>query len=238
MRSTLYLRSLTLAIAMVAGVGVGQAQQPSADELQVMILDLESRNQSLQQSLIEANRSEQQASEQLQELQQRLAALGKGLLEGGDSRLVQAAADLQIAQERVVELEGSTSRLVSAVRDFVSQAVVSNPDSRVHVETALRELDLVLGLRQKPAPDVRLGTLQQAKIVSIDQESGMLVLNLGETQGARIGMSFHLFRGQQAYGKATLADVRKNVCGAFIEQFDDHAISPRLGDFANLVTTD
>jgi hypothetical protein len=104
------------------------------------------------------------------------------------------------------------------------------------LETSLRELDSILGLGQKPRSDVKIGTLQRADIVSIDQESGMIVLNLGENQGAKIGMSFRLSRGQQAYGKAILADVRKAVSGAFIEQLDKSVESPRPGDLAVLET--
>jgi hypothetical protein len=95
---------------------------------------------------------------------------------------------------------------------------------------------VVLGLRQKPRPDVRTGSLQQARIVSLDQESGMLVLNIGESQGARIGMTFRLARGQQPYGKAILADVRKGVSGLFVESLDNPAETPRPGDLAILET--
>jgi len=64
----------------------------------------------------------------------------------------------------------------------------------------------------------------------------MLVLNLGETQGAKIGMTFRLMQGQQPYGKAILADVRKGVSGAFVEQLDSKDHTPRLGDIAVLLT--
>lgn len=100
----------------------------------------------------------------------------------------------------------------------------------------MRELDSVSGLRQKPRPDIRTGELQRAQIVSLDQESGMLVLNLGEKQGATIGMTFRLMRGQQPYGKAILADVRQGVSGAFVEQIDSKDQTPRPGDTAILLT--
>jgi hypothetical protein len=78
--------------------------------------------------------------------------------------------------------------------------------------------------------------LQQARVVSLDQESGMLVLNIGESQGARIGMTFRLVRGQEPYGKVILADVRKGVSGVFVESIDNNAETPRLGDLAILET--
>ena len=230
--------ALASALGLLAPVGMCAAQgvAVSMEDLQQTVIDLQEQNQTLHRSLAEANRGEKQATEQLNQVRERLEALGKNLLDGGDDRLVQAAADLQIANEQVSALEGSVTRLASSVTDFLRKAVVSDPDARLRVETSLRELDAVLGLRDKRRPDVRSGSLQQSRIVSIDGESSMMVLNIGESQGARIGMTFQLSRGQQPYGKAILADVRKSVCGVFIESLDHPADTPRLGDTAILLT--
>ena len=220
---------------LLAAAGMCAAQTaPDPEKIQIAVLELEERNRVLQQSLAEANRGEKQAVDQLDRFRERLEALGKNLLDGGDDRLVQAAADLQIANERMTELEAATTRLTAAINDCLRQAVVSDPEARLRVETSLRELDAVLGLRQKPRPEVRTGSLQQARIVSIDQESGMLVLNIGTSQGARIGMNFQLTRGQQPYGKAILADVRNSVSGLFVESIDIPDLTPRPGDLAIL----
>jgi exonuclease VII small subunit len=236
MRTTFHLKALAAALGLLAAASVAGAQDASVGELQEIITELQSQNQVLQRGLAEANRGEKQATEQLAQVRQRLEALGKNLLDGGDDRLVQAASDLQIANERLAKLEASISPAIAAINECLRLAVVSDPAARLRVETSLRELDAVLGLRQKPRPDVRAGSLQQADIVSIDQESGMLVLNLGESQGAKIGMTFRLTRGQQPYGKAILADVRKAVSGAFIEHLDDVTASPIPGDLAVLET--
>ncbi|MDP3850653.1 MAG: hypothetical protein Q8Q59_09135 [Luteolibacter sp.] len=229
-------KTFAAALGLLAGAGVCAAQAPGPEKLQEVIIELQAQNQTLRRSLVEANRGEKQASGQLAQVRERLEALGKNLLDGGDDRLIQAAGDLQLANERMIELEGSATRLAASVNDYLRQAVISDPDARLRVETSLRELDAVLGLRQKPRPDVRSGTLQQARIVSLDQESGMLVLNIGESQGARIGMTFQLSRGQQPYGKAILADVRKGVSGVFVENLDNPAETPRPGDLAILET--
>jgi hypothetical protein len=236
MATVFHLKALATSFGSLAVAGVCAAQTPSAAEFQEIIADLQGQNQTLQHSLTEANRSEKQASEQLAQVRQRLEALGKNLLDGGDDRLIQAAADLQLASERTTGLEKSVTRLATDVNDYLRQAVVSDPEARLRVETSLRELDAVLGLRQKPLPDIRTGSLQQARIISLDQESGMLVLNLGESQGAKIGMTFQLTRGQQPYGNAILADVRKGVIGAFVESLGKVTESPRLGDLAVLET--
>ena len=236
MRSTIHIQAIVAALGLTAAAPMCLAQVPTLAQYQDIVIELQTQNQTLQRSLAQANQGEKQASEQLAQVRERLEALGKNLLDGGNDRLVQAASDLQVAAERNTHLEGSVTQLAAAINDYLRLAVVSDPDARVRVETSLRELDAVLGLRQKPRPDVRNGSLQLAQVVSIDQESGMMVLNLGENQGAKIGMSFRLTRGQQPYGKAILADVRKGVSGAFVETLDNVAETPRPGDLAVLET--
>lgn len=228
-----HLKALAAALLglLLAG-GVCFAEVP----LETQVLDLQARNQALQSALAEANKGEKQATEELQQIRLHLEALGKNLLDGGDDRLIEAAADNQIAQERIAALEKASTNLVSSIQEYIRQAVVSDPDSRLRVETSLRELDAALGLRQKPRPDVAYGSLQKARIVSIDQESGLVVLNIGESQGAKIGMTFSLSRGQQPYGKAIIADVRRGVSGLFVENLPNQADSPRVGDLAHIET--
>ena len=238
MSSSFNTRSFAAALGLLAMVVPCEGQEDAANvaKLQDLVLDLREENQALQRALIEANKAEKASSNQLSQVRQRLEALGKNLLDGGDDRLIQAATDLELANERTSQLEAAAVRLSTSVTDYLRLAVVSDPDARVRVETAMRELDSISGLRQKPRPDIRTGELQRAQIVSLDQESGMLVLNLGESQGATIGMTFRLMRGQQSYGKAILADVRQGVPGAFVEQIDSKENTPRLGDTAVLLT--
>ncbi|MDP4623971.1 MAG: hypothetical protein NWT08_02415 [Akkermansiaceae bacterium] len=227
-------RSYAAALGLLAMVVPCQAQDNV--DLQKLVSDLQEKNRTLELSLVEANKAEKESTEQLTKVRVGLEALGKNLLDGGDDRLIQAAADLELANERINTLETASVKLAASVQEYLLEAVVSDPEARMRVETAIRELDSVTGLRQKPRPDVRTGNLQQAKIVSLDQATGMLVLNLGESQGAKIGMTFRLIHGQQPYGKAILADVRKGISGAFVEQIDTPGQTPRLGDTAALLT--
>jgi flagellar basal body-associated protein FliL len=107
MRSTFHSNALAAAFGLLASAGTCAAQTPGPEQLQQVIIELQEQNQTLQRSLAEANRGEKQASEQLAQVRERLEALGKNLLDGGDDRLIQAAADLQLANERIAELEGA-----------------------------------------------------------------------------------------------------------------------------------
>lgn len=238
------IRSLALAtFGLGAGIALATAQDvregvtlSEADTLRLEIAKLRKQNEILASSLIDAKRSEQESAQQLAQIKQRLEALGKNLLDGGEDRLVQAAADQQILQERLEATEKAALTLASSAQDYVRQAVTADPDSRLRLETAMRELDAALGLRTKPRPDIKTGTLQRAQVVSIDSESGLLVVNVGLDQDCRIGMSYNILRGERVFGKAIIADVRKNVAGAFVEQLDPPSETVRLGDTILLET--
>jgi hypothetical protein len=230
------LFGLALAVPCAAQETPAPAAGPTAAELQRVVAELRRQNESLQAGLVEARRQQREANEALSGIRSRLEALGRNLLDGGDERLVQAAADIQVLNERLRDVESRALGLSATVADYLRQAVVADPDARLRVETALRELDAALGLRHKPRPDVRVGNLQQATVVSIDSESGLLVLNVGEKAGTRIGMSFRLLHGDRPYAKAVVADVRPDVCGAFVEQLEVKDQQVRLGDLAILET--
>lgn len=238
------MRSLAFAtFGLGAGIAVATAQDvregaalSEADTLRLEIAKLRKQNENLAATVIEAKRGEQEAAQQLAQIKQRLEALGKNLLDGGDDRLVQAAAEQQLLQERLEVTEKAAMSLASHTQDFVRQAVVADPDARLRLETSLRELDAALGLRHKPRPDIKTGSLQRAQVVSIDAESGLLVVNVGQSQDCRIGMTYTIMRGERPYGKAIIADVRKNVAGAFVEQLDPSNETVRLGDTIILET--
>jgi hypothetical protein len=229
--------ALTAAVlGLSAGAWTCAAQGTDVEALQDTIVAQQAKIDSLEKSLVQANRAERDASEQLAQVKLRLEALGRDLLDGGDDRLVQANADLEVVRRRASDLEAVSSRLVGVVTEYLRQAVAADPDARLRVETSMRELDEVLGLRQKPAPAAAAGSAGQAKVVSIDSESGLLVFNVGESQSARIGTTYRLVRGEQPFGTAIVADVRRNVCGAFVEELDPGQGPVRLGDSALLIT--
>jgi len=229
----------TLAVAVFglsAGAWTCAAQGTDVAALQDRIIDQEAKIKTLEKALLESNRAEKLATEEKNQVKLRLEALGRNLLDGGDDRLVDANADLEVVRRRSSDLEAVCSRFVGTVTDYLRQAVAADPDARLRVETSMRELDEVLGLRQKPAPTAAAGSAGQAKVVSIDSESGLLVLNIGESQSARIGTTYRLVRGEQPFGTAIVADVRRSVCGAFVEELDPGQGPVRLGDSALLIT--
>lgn len=217
----------------VAQVGVTFSSDDhlsTEDNLRVEIAKLRLQNQTLASSLIETKENEAKSAEELVEIKQRLAALGKNLLDGGSDRLVQAAIDIQVLQERLTAVETAALNISAASQNYSSLAVVSDPSARLKLEVSLRELDNVLGLTDKPRPDIKTGSIQRAEVVSIDSESGLILINAGISQNLQIGMNYSLQRGALNFGKAVIAEVRSDVSGAFVEQLTDKNQQVQIGD--------
>lgn len=210
-------------------VGAPDAQSEMA-LLKMEVAKLRIQNQTLASTIVDAKQSEAKITEELNDIKQRLAALGKNLLDGGNDRLVQAASDLQVMQERLNATEKAAFNIATAAQNYANDAVVSNPQLRLKLEVSIRELDSTMGLIQKPQPDVKSGSIHRAEIVSIDSESGLLLINSGTNQNLKIGMNYSIQRGQQTFGKAIIAEVRQNVAGAFVEQLHSPDQQIQIGD--------
>ena len=134
--------------------------------------------------------------------------MGSGLLDGGDNRLVKAVSDLEVMARKLKLIEESALGLSSSTQKYLTTAIVADPEARVEVETRLRALDTVIGLREAPRKDRQLGNLQMAEIVSVDTDSGILVANVGNKESAVVGMAFEVYRNDSKVGDALVAKIR------------------------------
>ena len=98
------------------------------------------------------------------------------------------------------------------------------------VETRLRDLDTVIGLREKPQKDRLSGNLQLAEVVSVDSESGIVVANVGEKESAVVGMAFEVFRNDTKVGDALVALTRADVSALLITNLENERDLVRRGD--------
>ena len=65
----------------------------------------------------------------------------------------------------------------------------------------------------------------------------MLVINAGENQSARRGMTFAIMRGTRKVAEAIVADVRSDFSGLLPTQLGDPGDVIRVGDIASVKTT-
>lgn len=226
-----------LGAILAAGAGVSVAGGQELDDLtrlQAENARLKIRNGSLQESLVEANRREKESAEALVKIKVRLQALGKDLLSDGDERTVEAWQNVTVLDRRLRRLEETSIRLSAAAQVFIKTAITADPEARSQLEAHLRALEVELGLRNKPEQNIDRGNLQHALVKSIDEKSGLVVLNVGTKENARIGMIFNIMRGDQVVAEAMVADVRPDICGVFVQQLQNDNNPVRFNDTASL----
>ncbi len=224
-----------LAASMVATGYLAHAEDETSAELTRRIERLEKQNATLRVSYAQARKDADEATAKLVEIRSRLEALGGAALGNSEERLVQAVSDLEILNKKVQDLEQAAVKLSGAVNAYMKLAISEESATRLAVESSLRELDSVLGFRQAPVRD-GAGNLAEAQVLSIDSDSGLLVLNAGRAAGMRIGMPLSVFRGAQIIGEAVVTDVRKEVSGALIQKLQTPAEPVRVGDSASVKT--
>ncbi|HAT20364.1 MAG TPA: hypothetical protein DCS85_09445 [Verrucomicrobiales bacterium] len=226
-----------LGAILAAGAGVSVAGAQELDDLARFKAEnarLRIRNVNLQESLVEANRREKESAEALVKIKVRLQALGKDLLSDGDERTVEAWQNVTVLDRRLRRLEETSIRLSAAAQAFIKTAITADPEARAQLETHLRALEVELGLRNKPEQNIDRGNLQHALVKSIDEKSGLVVLNVGTKENARIGMVFNIMRGDQVVAEAMVADVRPDICGVFVQRLENDNNPVRFNDTASL----
>jgi len=220
-------------VAQSAGVGTNDRQ---VRQLERQLQKLQNQNQILARDLATSKKREAELNKNVTDLRLRFAALGKNLLNGGDDARLEAVKDAEVLSKRNAAIEKGVHNMMTNLREFLRTAIAADPDSRVRLETSIRELDAALGLGQKPRPQIAQGNLQHAKIISIDAESGLLVVNAGEGQSVRRGMTFQIQRGNRKVAEAIVAEIRKDFSGLLPTQLDNPKDQIRTGDVASVKT--
>jgi hypothetical protein len=169
------------------------------------------------------------------ELKKRFEALGLNATSDPkklEQRLLAATSDLQKAESEKGRLTEALVRLCEAVLRFSRSASSNDPDSRLLLEAEIRNANSALGIDGNEAP---LGspvpsTLQEASVISVREELALVVVNLGQKQGTRVGMPFQVIRGASVIGSVRVVDVREKFSGAVIQRLSSDNDRIKVGD--------
>ncbi|MDO5471615.1 MAG: hypothetical protein Q4F38_09975 [Akkermansia sp.] len=219
-------------VGMAAGAGEGSSG--TADH---KIAQLERQVATLRESYALSRADADEARRQLREIRDRLEALGGAALGSGEERLIDTVAQLEAANAELDTLRQSALMLSAAVTAYTRGALVEDAAARQALEAALRELDVALGLRQAPQSDLT-GTLTDARVLSIDSESGLIVINAGRESKVEVGMPMQVTRGDQVIARAIVTDVRKKVAGLLVQRQLNPSLSVTVGDSVSVTNND
>ena len=169
----------------------------------------------LQESLAAARTENDLLQRQWIEAQMRAQTLGAN---PADSEAV--AVQRQLAETiRQLTLAEADRRQLLAQLERLLAAVPSN----AHVSGTVEATQALLAMWRPPATEVIArpsGGLTAAKIVAVNPQLRVVVLDVGAQQGVRIGMPFEVLRGDRVVAKLRVIEVRSRICGALIEQVE------------------
>lgn len=227
-----------LTLTLVGMGALACADEAGSGEESNKVAQLERRVASLRESYALARTDADAARRQLREIRARLEALG-GAAALGDSeeRIIDTASRLEATQTELDRLRQCAMHLSSSIAAYMQGALVEDAAARRTLEASLRELDVALGLRQAPQDDLA-GSLEEATILSIDSESGLIVINAGREAKVEVGMPMLISRGDQEIAQAVVTDVRKKVSGLLVRKHRNPNLVVSVGDRVTLTTND
>ncbi|GAB4175154.1 MAG: hypothetical protein Fur0032_14880 [Terrimicrobiaceae bacterium] len=202
--------------------------------LREQILLLRNSIKGLSESLAAANSEAEAAKRENEELSMRLDALGipgiAGQPDKVEQRLVSAVRDLRVQQKQNEEARTQLIRLVEAVQLLVATTAEVDPDIRAAVETEIRKANEVLGASMAPESAAVEATLTDALVVDTKDELSLIIMNVGEQHGVRIGMPFQVWRHNRKIGEVRVVDVRAAISGAIIQNLENETTKIKTGD--------
>ena len=183
-------------------------------------------------SLAESNAEAELFRRKYSDLQLRMEALG---LESAskdraklEQRLLSAVTDLQLMQKEREQYRDQMLRLTEAMLHLLQTSTGGDAKARMEVEAQVRSTNALVGKAggtSEPEP-----TLMDGSVVSVKDEWSLVVGNLGEKQGVKIGMPLRVVRGDRTIATLRVVDVRKKICGAVIQETVSGKEKIKVGD--------
>ena len=231
------LSSVLLAFALCgAGMAAG-AGEGGSGAAEHKIAQLERQVATLRESDALSRADAEEARRQLRDIRTRLEALGGAALGDGEERLIDTAAQLEAANAELEALRQASLVLSTALSAYMRGALVEDTDARQALEAAMHEMEVALGLRQ-PQQSEHAGSMTDARVLSIDSESGLIVINAGREAKVEVGMPMQVSRGDQAIARAVVTDVRKKVAGLLVQRQLNTGLSIAVGDSVSVTNND
>lgn len=233
------IETVELRTALDASLKQGKELKSENDKLMQV-------NINLRNSLMASNAESEEFRSSYSKMRLQLEALGIEAITDGDkgveSRLLKAMNDIRLLEEDNMRISEALINLSDKALQLIDQSKgneKNSDDLKVLLGSAVDDADKALGIGvgQEISGNIR-GTIHEAKIISVKNDYGMVVFNVGRDAGAKIGMPFRLFRKDRPVGSSIVVDVRDNVSAALIKEINKKEDYPKVGDLASVATTE
>jgi len=212
------------------------AAQRRIRDLEVALMESEGKNAVLAEALAISGRESEHFRVAYQRLRGQIEALGLAAVDGSHeavrARLVDAANDLRLAAQERDAIAEVLRELVEVGAEVDAAIPVEDEALRPRLHAALERAGDALGYSDGSSH--RGGNTSEARVVSVKEDYGLVVLDIGTAQGVRAGMPLEIFRRDRPVATAMVVEARDAICGAVIGQLLDPGDFVRAGDGARM----
>jgi hypothetical protein len=203
---------------------------PQGEELRRQLALARESVKALTDSLAASNVEAEVYRQKYSDLQLRMEALG---LESAnkdraklEQRLLNAVSDLRLAQKEREQYRDQMLGLSEAILHLLKTSTGGDALARMEVEAQLRSSN-GLATQSQNSPG-ETGTLTDGRVISVKEEWSLVVGNVGEKQGVKMGMPMRVMRADELIATLRVVDVRQRICGAVVQEMGSGKI--KVGD--------
>jgi hypothetical protein len=212
----------------------GEEGHADVEALQEQIILLRSAIKSLTESLAISNSEAETFKRQSADLTLKIEALGIPGVEKDqtklEQRLLAAVRDIRLLKKQNESAINQLVRIAEAVQVMIKSTENIDPQARLAVETELRKTNEILGAPNAAKAGSVEATLDDGMVVDVKEDLALVVANIGEKQGVRIGMPFQVWREDKRIGEVRIVDVRESISGAVIQSLESEKVPVKTGD--------
>ncbi len=188
----------------------------------------------LADALASANGESQQAREAYERIRVQMEGLGMAALDSTNSELRQqllsALSDLRILETQKRALTDALFQLSEAALNYAKTAGPVEGAPKKNLEDGLAMADKALAKVQAAERGAGEVDLQNARVVSLKEDVGIFVLNVGSRHGVHPGMPFSIYRQDKPIARVLVVDVRNGICGAVLQDLVSKNEPVKVGD--------
>jgi hypothetical protein len=101
--------------------------------------------------------------------------------------------------------------------------------ARMDLEIQLRSINDLIAKTGGQTTEAQ-PSLMDGSVISVKEEWSLVVGNMGEQQGVKMGMPLRVMRNDRIVATLRVVDVRQKICGAVIQEMDSKKEQIKVGD--------
>ncbi len=187
----------------------------------------------LTDSLAQSNAEAELFRRKFADLQLRMEALGLASADKDraklEQRLLNAVSDLKLFEKEREQYRDQMLRLGESVLRFLKTAESSDAQARMDLEAQLRSINDLIAKSDGEGTEAQ-PSLMDGSVISVKEEWSLVVGNIGEQQGVKMGMPLRVMRNDKVIATLRVVDVRQKICGAVIQEMDSRKEQIKVGD--------